>query len=148
MDTILYRSRDNAGQKAEQNIGFWLFKSQGQESIFYHRKGISSHQTASFEILRMKIGYSTRVQERKKFFKQHKPSYYGHMHLSPWKFFRNQILLDYRGRHSSHVMAQNAIIRLVSNGKSERIKNKKLHTFRQGYKQSTEKRTWKCDWKL
>ena len=43
--------------KAEQNGGFWPFKGQGQESIFfYHRKGTSSHQTASFEILRIKIG--------------------------------------------------------------------------------------------
>ena len=43
--------------KAEQNGGFWLFKGQGQESIFfYHRKGTFSHQTASFEILRIKIG--------------------------------------------------------------------------------------------
>ena len=43
--------------KAEQNGGFWPFKGQGQVSIFfYHRKGTSSHQTASFEILRIKIG--------------------------------------------------------------------------------------------
>ena len=43
--------------KAKQNGGFWIFKGQGQESIlFYHRKGTSSHQTASFEILRIKIG--------------------------------------------------------------------------------------------
>ena len=43
--------------KAEQNGGFWPFKGQGQESIFfYHRKGTSSHQTASCEILRIKIG--------------------------------------------------------------------------------------------
>ena len=43
--------------KAEQNGGFWPFKGQGQRSIFfYHRKGTSLHQTASFEILRMKIG--------------------------------------------------------------------------------------------
>ena len=43
--------------KAEQNGGFWPFKGQGQRSIFfYHRKGTSSHQTASFEILRIKIG--------------------------------------------------------------------------------------------
>ena len=43
--------------KAEQNGGFWPFKNQGQKSIFfYHRKGTSSHQTASFEILRIKIG--------------------------------------------------------------------------------------------
>ena len=42
---------------AEQNGGFWPFKGQGQESIFlYHRKGTSFHQTASFEILRIKIG--------------------------------------------------------------------------------------------
>ena len=43
--------------KAEQNGGFWPFKGQGQVSIFfYHKKGTSSHQTASFEILRIKIG--------------------------------------------------------------------------------------------
>ena len=43
--------------KAEQNGGFWPFKGQGQGSFFfYYRKGTSSHQTASFEILRMKIG--------------------------------------------------------------------------------------------
>ena len=43
--------------KAEQNGGFWPFKGQGQvEIFFYHRKGTSSHQTASFEILRIKIG--------------------------------------------------------------------------------------------
>ena len=43
--------------KAEQNGGFWPFKGQGQGSIFfYHRKGTSLHQTASFEILRIKIG--------------------------------------------------------------------------------------------
>ena len=43
--------------KAEQNGGFWPFKGQGQESIFFfHRKGTSSHQTASFEILRIEIG--------------------------------------------------------------------------------------------
>ena len=43
--------------KAEQNGGFRPFKGQGQGSIFfYHRKGSSSHQTASFEILRIKIG--------------------------------------------------------------------------------------------
>ena len=41
----------------EQNGGFWPFKGQGQRSIFfYHRKGTSSHQTASFEISRIKIG--------------------------------------------------------------------------------------------
>ena len=35
--------------KAEQNGGFWPFKGQGQESIFfYYRKGTSSHQTVSF----------------------------------------------------------------------------------------------------
>ena len=43
--------------KAEQNGGFWPFKGQGHESIFFYpRKGTSSHQTASFEILRIKIG--------------------------------------------------------------------------------------------
>ena len=44
---------------AEQNGGFWPFKCQGYELIvFHHRKGTSSHQTASFEILRIKIGWA------------------------------------------------------------------------------------------
>ena len=43
--------------KAAQNGGIWPFKGQGHESIFfYHTKGTSSHQSASFEILRIKIG--------------------------------------------------------------------------------------------
>ena len=43
--------------KAEQNGGFRPLKGQGQGSIFfYHKKESSSHQTASFEILRIKIG--------------------------------------------------------------------------------------------
>ena len=63
--------------KAEQNGGFWPFKGQGQGSIcFYHRKGTSSHQTASFEILRIKNRFSrlgcTRVKERKKLKKEKK----------------------------------------------------------------------------
>ena len=96
--------------KAEQNGGFWPFKGQGQESIFfYHRKGTSSHQTASFEILRIKIGSAVQAvpvsksvkswknkKEKKK--KKHKTLYVGYMYLSPWKFFRNQISLDYLGR--------------------------------------------------
>ena len=59
--------------KAEQNGGLWPFKDQGQESnFFYHKNGSSSHQTASFEILRIKIGLAvqtvpTRVKVRKKF---------------------------------------------------------------------------------
>ena len=62
--------------KADQNGGFWPFKGQGQVSIFFcHRKGTSSHQTASFEILRIKIGSAvgcTHVKERKKFKKKKK----------------------------------------------------------------------------
>ena len=43
--------------KAEQNGGFRPFKGQDQGPIFFcHKKGSSSHQTASFEILRIKIG--------------------------------------------------------------------------------------------
>ena len=43
--------------KAAQNGGFWLFKGQGQGSIFfYHGKIASSHQTASFEKSRIIIG--------------------------------------------------------------------------------------------
>ena len=42
--------------KAEQNGGFWPFKGQNHVSIFFfYRKNTSSHQTASFEILRIKI---------------------------------------------------------------------------------------------
>ena len=43
--------------KAAQNDGIWPFKGQSHQSIFfYYKKGTSSHQTASFEILRIKIG--------------------------------------------------------------------------------------------
>ena len=43
--------------KVAQNGRIWPIKSQGHQSIcFYYRKGTSSHQTASFEILRIKIG--------------------------------------------------------------------------------------------
>ena len=91
--------------KAEQNGGFWPFKGQGQGSIFFcHRKGTSSHQTASFEISRIKIGsavQAVRVPKSVKSYKKkkkHKPLYVAYMYLSPWKFFRNQILLDYLGR--------------------------------------------------
>ena len=37
-------------------------------------------------------------KKKKKKEKKHKPLYVGYMYLSPWKFFRNQILLDYLGR--------------------------------------------------
>ena len=44
----------------------------------------------------------TRVKESRKFLKKrkkkHKPWYVGYMYLSPWKFSRNQIFLDYLGR--------------------------------------------------
>ena len=84
--------------KAEQNGGVWPFKRQGQESIFFYlRKGTSSHQTASFEILRMKTGSAVSPKSVKRFLK-HKPLYVGYMYLSPWKFFRTQISLDFLGR--------------------------------------------------
>ena len=42
--------------KASQNDGIRPLKGQGHESIFvYYRKGTSSHQMATFEILRIKI---------------------------------------------------------------------------------------------
>ena len=39
---------------------------------------------------------SYKKEKKKK--KKHKTLYVGYMYLSPWKFFRNQILLDYSGR--------------------------------------------------
>ena len=47
-------------------------------------------------------------------------------------------------------MAQNAILKLISDRKFKRklFKNKNLHTFLQGYEQSTEKKSWKCNWKF
>ena len=59
--------------KTEQNGGLWPFKDQGEKSIFfYHKIGSSSHQTASFELLRIKIGSAVqaipaRVKVREKF---------------------------------------------------------------------------------
>ena len=42
---------------AAQNGGIWPFKCQGHQSIFFfYRKSTFSHQTASFEILSIKIG--------------------------------------------------------------------------------------------
>ena len=43
--------------KAEQNGGFWLFQGQGHWPIFSNsRKGSDSHQTASNDVSRVKIG--------------------------------------------------------------------------------------------
>ena len=43
--------------KAEQNGGFWPFQGQGHWPIFSnYRKGSDSHQTASNDVLRVKIG--------------------------------------------------------------------------------------------
>ena len=96
--------------KGKQNGGFWPFKGQGQFSIFfYHGKGTSSHQTTSFEILRIKIGLAIqlypcqrawKVIKKKEIIKKkkHKTLYVAYMYLSPWKFSRYQILLDYLGR--------------------------------------------------
>ena len=43
--------------KAEQNGGFWPFQGQGHWPIFSNsRKGSDSHQTASNDVLRVKIG--------------------------------------------------------------------------------------------
>ena len=56
--------------KAKKMADFDLLKVKVKFLIFfYHRKGTSSHQTASFEILRIKIGSAgcTRVIERRKF---------------------------------------------------------------------------------
>ena len=43
--------------RVKQNGGFWPFKGQGHWPIFFiSRKGSDSHQTASIDILRVKIG--------------------------------------------------------------------------------------------
>ena len=43
--------------RVEQNGGFWPFQGQGHWPIFFiSRKGSDSHQTASIDILRVKIG--------------------------------------------------------------------------------------------
>ena len=43
--------------RVKQNGGFWLFQGQGHWPIFFiSRKGSDSHQTASIDILRVKIG--------------------------------------------------------------------------------------------
>ena len=72
--SILYRSRDNARQnlwRPHKMAEFDLFKGRGHRSIFFYpKKGISSNQTASFEILCIKIGFCrlgcSRDEERKK----------------------------------------------------------------------------------
>ena len=43
----------------------------------------------------MRVPKSVKSLKKKK---KHKPLYVAYMYLSPWKFFRNQILLDYLGR--------------------------------------------------
>ena len=43
--------------RVKQNGGFWPFQSQGHRPIFFiSRKGSDSHQTASNDVLRVKIG--------------------------------------------------------------------------------------------
>ena len=45
--------------RVKQNGGFWPFKGQGHWPIFFiSRKGSDSHQTASIDILRVKIGWA------------------------------------------------------------------------------------------
>ena len=71
---ISYRSRENAGKNFEGRTKWRILTFQRSRSwidFFLSRKSTSSHQTASFEILRIKIGSSclgcTCVKKRKKF---------------------------------------------------------------------------------
>ena len=90
--------------RVKQNGGFWPFQGQGHWPIFFiSRKGSDSHQTASNDVLRVKIGSavlaapsSKGVKSLKK--KKDEPLYVGYVYIRPRKFFRNQILLDYLGR--------------------------------------------------
>ena len=89
--------------RVKQNGGFWPFKGQGHWPIFFiSRKGSDSHQTASIDILRVKIGSAVLAAPSSKSVKSYKkkdePLYVGYVYLRPGKFFRNQILLDYSGR--------------------------------------------------
>ena len=93
--------------KAEQNGGFWPFQGQGHWPIFSNsRKGSDSHQTASNDVLRVKIGSAVWAapssksvkslkKKKKKKKKKDEPLYVGYVYLRPGKFFRNQIFLDY-----------------------------------------------------
>ena len=92
--------------RVKQNGGFWPFQGQGHWPIFFiSRKWSDSHQTASNDIVRVKIGSavlaapsSKGVKSYKKKKKKDEPLYVGYVYLRPEKFFRNQILLDYLGR--------------------------------------------------
>ena len=91
--------------RVKQNGGFWPFQGQGHWPIFFiSRKGSDSHQTASSDVLRVKIGSavfaapSSKSVKSKKKRKKDEPLYVGYVYLRPGKFFGNQILLDYLGR--------------------------------------------------
>ena len=85
--------------------GFWPFKGQGRASIFSIKNCTFSQETASFEILYIKIGSPVQavrvpkgVKSYKKKKKKHQTLYVGYMYISPCEIFRNQIFLDYQGR--------------------------------------------------
>ena len=89
--------------RVKQNGGFWPFQGQGHWPIFLvSRKGSDSHQTASNDVLRVKIGSVVLAAPSSKSVKSYKkkdePLYVGYVYLRRGKFFRNQILLDYLGR--------------------------------------------------
>ena len=87
--------------RVKQNGGFWPFQGQGHWPIFFiSRKGSDSHQTASNDVLHVKIGSAVLAAPSSKSVKSYKkkkdePLYVGYVYLRPGKFFRNQILLDY-----------------------------------------------------
>ena len=97
--------------RVKQNGGFWPFQGQGHWPIFFiSREGSDSHQTASNDVLRVKIGSavlaapssksvkSLKKRKKKKKKKKDEPLYVGYVYLRPGKFFRNQIFLDCLGR--------------------------------------------------
>ena len=95
--------------RVKQNGGFWPFQGQGHWPIFFiSGKGSDSHQSASNDVLRVKIGSAVLAapssksvksfkKKKKKKKKKYEPLYVGYVYLRPGKFFRNQILLDCLG---------------------------------------------------
>ena len=95
--------------RVKQNGGFWPFQGQGHRPIFFISwKGSDSHQMASIDILRVKIGSAVLAAPSSKSVKSYKKKEKKKKRTNPYmlgmctsireNFFRNQILLDYLGR--------------------------------------------------
>ena len=95
--------------RIKQNGGFWPFQGQGHWLIFFnYRKGSDSHQTASIDILRVKIGSAVWAAPSSKSVKSWKKKKKKKKRTNPYMlgictsirehFSENQILLDCLGR--------------------------------------------------